>query len=161
MGLSAEVDDFDAAFGELEAVVDAACEPSVGGWGDRVAAALDAILAFGAADPVTVRGLAVDVFGRGPAGAQRYRRMVDRFASRLVAGRAASSPGEGMPPLIEEALVGAVVSIVAEAVRMGREETLPGLAPELTEFVLSPYLGAEQARRIGLARVRPASSERT
>jgi len=35
MGRSAEVDDFDAAFRELEAAVDAACEPSTRGWGDR------------------------------------------------------------------------------------------------------------------------------
>jgi hypothetical protein len=39
--------------------------------------------------------------------------------------------------------------LVAQRVDLGRAAELPTLAPEAIQFVLTPYLGAAEARRVG------------
>lgn len=138
---------FEEALTRLQGKVDEACSGQ-GDWSRGVAAALAATLDLSAADPAAMRALTVDIFDEGMVGALRYHDAVAEFAVRLAEGRKHCAQGNTYPPVLEEALIGAVASPIAEAVRMGRQASLPDLAAELAEFVLTPYLGAEDAKRV-------------
>jgi hypothetical protein len=139
-------DAFEAAFAGLRQVLDTACAVEAE-WPERAAAAIWAILEFGAAQPGPARALLSDPFANGLYGAVHHRRMIADLAERLEEGRTQQMDAV-LPEITEEALVGGAVEIVAERLRRGHEELLPVLAPELIELVLTPYLGPERARRI-------------
>lgn len=121
-------------------------------WPHGVAAGISATLTLSAVDPATMRTLLVDVFATGPGGPFHYRRLVDHFTACLAEGRSqCGDSGEALPAVIEEALIGAVSGPIATAVRTGRHEDLPALAPQLIEFVLTPYLGDADAKRVAAA----------
>ena len=46
-------------------------------------------------------------------------------------------------------MAGGLLSLIARRVDRGRERELPAIVGEAIQFVLTPYLGAEEARRIG------------
>jgi hypothetical protein len=140
-------DAFDAAHARLGAIIDAACFEQ-DHWAAKVAAALAAVLGFAAAEPASARVLTSGAFDNGVYGALRYRRMVENLAAQLAAGRRQRQLAADLPELIEEALIGGIAEIVAERLRYGHEAELPTLAPELAELVLTPYLGASEAKRI-------------
>ena len=54
-------------------------------------------------------------------------------------------------PLVAEAAVCSVVSLAGAAIRAGDEQALLRLRPDLTETLLAPYLGGEEAKRVALA----------
>lgn len=139
---------FEDALERLCDEVDRACAEAED-WPHGVAAAIRATLELGATEPETMRALTVDVFDDGAAGAVRYRGLVELFAARMADGRAhCPDGGESLPAVIEEALIGALAHPIAAAARMGGEGQLPALAPGLIQFALSPYVGAEEARRL-------------
>jgi hypothetical protein len=140
-------DVFDAAHAKLRAAIDSACSGG-GRWETKVVAAVAAMLDLAAADPATVRLLTAGVFDYGVYGALRYRRMVDGIASQLALGRKLEQASPDLPGLIEEALIGGVAEIVAGRLRSEREAELPALAGELSQLLLTPYVGAAEARRI-------------
>ena len=45
-------------------------------------------------------------------------------------------------------MLGGVVSLATRSILAGETETLPELLPDLVEFTLSPYLGAERAAEL-------------
>jgi hypothetical protein len=53
-----------------------------------------------------------------------------------------------VPEATGEAVVGGVGSMLGRRVLAGEAEQIGQLFPEILEFVLSAYLGAEEARRI-------------
>jgi hypothetical protein len=147
-------DAFDAAFAALRRQVEAVCAAEAG-WPDRAAAAIAAALDFAAAQPGSARLLTSDAFAQGLYGALRHRQMIAHFADLLAEGRRESSDGGvQLPTVTEKALIGGFAEIVAERLRTGAEATLPGLAGELVELVLTPYLGVDDARQVAL-RARP------
>ena len=147
--------DFDVARTQLRAAVDGACERE-SQWPRKVAAAIGTVLGLSASRPALMRTLTVDVFDDGFLGAQRYRHLIEGYASRLAEGREVRPGNEKLPPVTEEALIGAVARPIAEAVLMGREATLPTLAADLTEFVLLPYLGTQEAKAVAGETAGPA-----
>ncbi len=140
-------DAFDAAHAKLRAAIDSACSDG-DRWETKVVAAVVAVLDLAAADPATARLLTAGAFDYGIYGALRYRRMVDGIASQLALGRELEQAPANLPGLIEEALVGGVAEILAGRLRSGREAELPALAGEVSELLLTPYLGATGARRV-------------
>lgn len=140
-------DAFEAAHAKLRAAVDSACAEA-DDWPRAVVLAVERVLELAAAHPDDVRALTIEAFGNGVYGALRYRRMVEGLATELGLGRQQSQVAAELPEMIEEALIGGIVEIVAERVRFGRERTLPDLTGELSELVLTPYLGAREARRL-------------
>lgn len=150
LGMKATVqhpDDFANAFARLQAAVETACaaEP---GWSSQVAAAIRAALAFAAADPTAAQALTNDALAAGRAGFVHYERMLAHFAERLRPGRSLRPAGEPLPELLERALIGGIVTLVAQRVDTGHAGELGALALEAIEFILAPYLGVEEARRI-------------
>lgn len=140
-------DDFESAFARLQVRVETACAEEAL-WPAQVAAGVRAALEFAAAEPAAARLLTSDVLAVGREGYGRYDRMLTHFGERLLPGRALRLEGENLPEIIEKAMVGGIATIVAQRVDTGREQELPGLAPEAIQFVLTPYLGTEEARRI-------------
>jgi hypothetical protein len=49
-------------------------------------------------------------------------------------------------------MAGGVAMLVAQRLDRGAASELPALAPEAIQFVLTPYLGAAEARRVGAER---------
>ena len=74
--------------------------------------------------------------------------MLSHFGERLRPGRALRPGGERLPEIVEKAMTGGLAMLVAQRLDVGREAELPGLAPEAIQFVLTPYLGTEEAKRI-------------
>jgi len=77
-----------------------------------------------------------DTPAASPTSAARYEAALESFIARL---REAAPPGPGRPATLEEALVGGTAWIVQRQIRHGAAADAPGLLPELTEFVVSPY----------------------
>lgn len=73
------------------------------------------------------------------------------LAGLLEGGRAESPHGADLPPSTERSIARGVATIVANRIERGHSDELTGLAPEVVQFVLTPYIGTEEARRIATA----------
>jgi AcrR family transcriptional regulator len=118
-------------------------------WPHAVKSGLAAMLAFLAAEPNLARLAMVEAQVAGPAVVQRYDEAIRSFVPFFRAGReVASANGASLTPTTEDALVGGMVSLISRRVLAGRTEQLEELLPDLVEFILTPYLGPEEAERV-------------
>jgi AcrR family transcriptional regulator len=142
---------FDAVRDHLEAVVlDAAAgQPD---WPHEMIAALRAVLEFFAAEPDLARLCLVEPVGATPATAIRYRDGVLGCVPALERGRAELPTADSLPPSTEDSLLGGVISLVTRAILAGETDKLPALLPDLVEFTLSSYLGADKAAELAVNR---------
>jgi AcrR family transcriptional regulator len=128
----------DSTLTEMRVVVEAACERSDGAGEDGIIAGLEALLDFVAAHPAATRMCMVEAISATPSSARLYdagmRDFVDLF-------RRAAPEATDLPVTIEESLVGGVAWILQLQIRRGEAEQAPELLSELSQFVLSPYLG--------------------
>jgi AcrR family transcriptional regulator len=133
---------FESALEEMMRWIEEACDEAKGGWAERVEAGLAAFLDYVAEEPAQARMCMIEALSATPDAKQRYEDAVQRFVE-LVEG---SVPHDSrLPETMEETLVGGVAWIVYQQIRRGEAETAPNLLPELAEFILAPYLGAEEA----------------
>jgi len=139
---------FETAFARLQIRVETACAAEAD-WSAQVAAAIRAALAFAAADPESADVLTNGAMAEGRDGFARYERMLAHFGEGLRPGRAERPHGEGLPETTEKAMVAGFASLIANRLHGEAAAELPGIAPEAIQFVLTPYLGAEDARRLG------------
>jgi AcrR family transcriptional regulator len=123
------------------------------GWADKVGTAVESTLVLLAANPGVARLAAAEILCIGPAGQARRRTLVDRLIPVMCLGPAERPASAVSTPRLELALLSGVFSMVDREVSGGRGERLAELAPDLTEFLLLPYLGPAKARRV--ARRRP------
>ncbi|HZK16150.1 MAG TPA: hypothetical protein VFC52_06145, partial [Solirubrobacterales bacterium] len=117
-------------------------------WTERVVEAVRQGLRFAASEPAAANVLTNEAQARGRDGVERYDRLLDYLAGLLEPGREESAHGWILPEVTERAIAGGVATIVATRVDRGREGELPGLVAEVVQFVLTPYLGTEEARRV-------------
>jgi AcrR family transcriptional regulator len=115
-------------------------------WPRRIKAGLTAFLAYVEEEPALARTCMVEALAAGPAPLERYEESRQAFLSLFRLGRGVSPYGGDLPETLEEALVGGVFWILYQRLSASSPEAIPGLLPELVEFVLTPYLGAEAAR---------------
>lgn len=142
--------EFEAAFARLQVRIEEACG-SGEGWPLRVAAAVGASLELAASDPRGARVLTSEALAHGRDGFARYDRLLDYLGDLLAAGRGERPHGPDLPEITERAMAGGVASLIAQRVERGGGAELPALAGEAIQFVLTPYLGAEEARRVAAA----------
>ncbi|HET9152751.1 MAG TPA: TetR/AcrR family transcriptional regulator [Solirubrobacterales bacterium] len=116
-------------------------------WPLRIRAAIAALLAEFADWPDLARLLTVEPFVAGPEIAKRHKAALEGLVPYLREGRDLHS-GEPLPDTAERGILGALNSMVGRQVMAGRGDDLTMLSPDLTQFVLTPYLGAAEARRI-------------
>lgn len=132
--------------GALERVVAAAGE--LDDWADRIRAGLTAFLAYVTEEPALARTCMVEALSAGPAAVERYEKSQQAFVSLFKLGRDVSPHGTELPETLEEAIVGGVFWIVYHRLALGEEEAIPELLPQLVEFALTPYLGADASREV-------------
>jgi AcrR family transcriptional regulator len=130
----------------LERVVEAA--GNFESWPQRVRAGLTAFLDYVIEEPALARTCMVEALSAGPAAVKHHDQSQQSFVSLLRLGRDVSFGGAKLPEALEEAIVGGVFWIVYQRLASGAEKTIPALLPELVEFTLTPYLGAEAAREM-------------
>ncbi len=140
-------DAFDAAFAELRGQIESACATEAE-WPAGVAAAIQSAFAWSAAQPAAAQLLTNDALAEGGAGFERYERMVTYVAGLLAPGRELAEHGERLPAITERAMASGVAMLVAQRLSLGREAELHALAGEAVQFVLTPYLGTAEARRL-------------
>lgn len=122
-----------------------------GPWSRRAVGALRGALDFAAAEPAAANVLTNEALAEGVDGIHRYERLMVYIAGLLEGGRAESPHGDELPPSTERSIAGGVATIVANRVGRGRPEALAELTSEVVQFVLTPYLGAAEARRLAAA----------
>jgi hypothetical protein len=138
---------FDSTFAQLQLTILDACEHE-DRWPAKVAAAIRAGLEFVAADPAAAQVLTNDALAHDAEGFACHDRFIVYLAQQLLPGRAERPEGAHLPEITERFMAAGVVMLVAHRLDQGREGELPALAPEAIQFVLTPYLGAEEARLV-------------
>jgi len=137
----------DATLNEMRVVVEEACERSDSPE-DKVVAGLEALLDFIAEHPAATRMCMVESISATRSSARLYDAGMRDFVDLL---RNSGLDSSDLPETIEESLVGGVAWIVQQQIRRSEAERAGELLPELSQFVLSPYLGVgkveEAARR--------------
>lgn len=130
---------FDAARDEVLRRVEEAGSDSEEDWQDRVEAGLAAFLGFVAEQPTLARMCMIEALSATPATTKRYEDSLETFVEMT---KRTLPRDERLPDTIAETLVGGVAWIVYQQIRRGEAERAEDLLPELTEFMMAPYLGA-------------------
>ncbi|HEX5593569.1 MAG TPA: TetR/AcrR family transcriptional regulator [Solirubrobacterales bacterium] len=140
---------YDEAVARIRDRVVEACEASASEpWPVRVRDGIGALLKLLSSEPALASIVLVEGLRAGRGVYDRYQGAIESFVSYLR-DRAPESPGGAeVPEATDEAVVGGVASMLGRRVLAGEAEQLEQLFPEILEFVLSAYLGVEEARRI-------------
>ena len=141
---------FDAVRDHLAELISGAAssEPD---WPRQVIAALRAALGFFAAEPDLARLCLLESVSATPKIAIRFREAVLDGVPALARGRAELADPDALLPEAESSIIGGAVSLVTRSIAAGDTGKLPELLPDLADFILSPYLGAERAAAIAAA----------
>ncbi len=127
-----------ATITEMRVVVEEACEQNSGMPEEGIVAGLEALLDFVAEHPAAARMCMLEAISATPSSARLYDSGVHDFVELLRKG---APEGADLPDTTEESLVGGAAWILQLQIRRGEAEQAPELLPELSQFVLSPYVG--------------------
>ena len=116
-------------------------------WEDRLAAGLGAFLGYLGEEPALARTCIVEALSAGDAAQERYERSLQAFVPLLRAGRDDSPHGDELPETLEETIVGGIFWVIYQRLVLGEAERIEVLLPDLVDFALTPYIGAESAQR--------------
>jgi len=130
---------FDAARDEVLRRVEEGSAGADEEWQDRIEGGLAAFLGFVAEQPTLARMCMIEALSATPATTKRYEDTLETFVELT---KRTLPRDEGLPDTIAETLVGGVAWIVYQQIRRGETERVEDLLPELTEFMVAPYLGA-------------------
>jgi len=137
----------DATMSEMRVAVEEGCERSDSSEG-QIIGGLEALLEYISEHSAATRMCMVESISATRSSARLYDAGMRDFVDLL---RNSSLDGTDLPQTIEESLVGGVAWILQQQIRRGEAERVGDLLPELSQFVLSPYLGVgnvgETARR--------------
>ncbi len=150
---------FDADFADkqdlMAAAIDSACAQTVAAaapafsrvaeWPRAVRALYGAVLNFLASRPALANLLLVGVHAAGDEAVERRAAGIAPLRN-LLESNAGDCPN--MPPVVYEALGGAVGWLLYRKTLRSGAGALPDLAPLCTYLTLSPFLGAEQACKV-------------
>ena len=116
-------------------------------WEERLAAGLGAFLNYVAGEPALSRTCIVEALSAGPAAQERYEASLQAFVPSLRIGRESSPHGEDLPDTLEESIVGGIFWVIYQRIVLGQTDQIEALLPDLVDFALTPYIGAESAQR--------------
>jgi AcrR family transcriptional regulator len=140
---------FDAVRDYLEQQIAAAVAEQPD-WPHQLIAGLRAALLFLASEPDLARLSLVEPVGATPTTAIHFREAVLACIPGLARGRDETPDGPGLAPNTEDSVLGGIISLTTGSIISGKTENLPALLPDLTEFSLSPYLGADRAAELAV-----------
>jgi AcrR family transcriptional regulator len=123
-------------------------------WPHAVKAGVAAMLLFLATEPHLARLCMVEALVAGPVVVERYDAAIQSFVPYFQAGREGRSAKvlARLSPTTEEALVGGMMSLISRRIIAGKVAELETLLPDLVEFILTPYLGSDEAAKIAAER---------
>jgi len=130
---------FDGAVDEAIRRIEEECAKVEGGWEEQVQAGLAAFLRYVAEEPALARMCMIEALSATPAATERYEKAVQRFVELT---KRTVPHNDQLPETIEETLVGGVAWIVYQQIRRQETEKAEDLLPELSEFMLAPFLNA-------------------
>jgi AcrR family transcriptional regulator len=129
----------------LQRVIEAASEAE--SWEDRLIAGLSAFLKYVAGEPALARTCIVEALSAGPAAQERYEESLQSFVPLLRIGRESSPHGADLPETMEETIAGGIFWVIYQRIVLGQTEQIESLLPDLVDFALTPYIGADSAQR--------------
>lgn len=142
----------DAALSTLEAGVDrvmADCREtfrSESNWPEAIWASFEVYTAWIAGEPEFARLAIVEMLNAGQPALELLQSLMDAFAMFLKPGYALA-PNVGVSQqLVDEKVANDVFGLLHEHIRRASPETAPEILPELVETILTPFLGAQQAK---------------
>jgi AcrR family transcriptional regulator len=130
---------FDAARDEVVERIETSCAEVEGGWVEKLEAGLSAFLGYLAEEPELARMCMIEALSATPGTTKRYEEAMQLFVE-MAAGTMPRD--ERLPETLGETQVGGVAWIVYRTIRRGELEHAEDLLPELTDFILAPYLEA-------------------
>jgi AcrR family transcriptional regulator len=140
---------YDSAVARIRAVAVEACGTAgATDWPTRVRVGVVALLTLLAEEPALAAIILAEGLRAGRGIYDRYQAAVESFVPLLREGAPDGPGGQPVPPATDEAVVGGVASLLSRRVIAGETADLTGLLPDVLEFVLTPHLGTEAARRI-------------
>jgi AcrR family transcriptional regulator len=125
--------------------VEAACQSSEGEFPERVRLGLKALLAYLESEPEVARACIVEGPAVGAAINDRFEGLIVDCAALLRGGRSEKTEPE-LPATVEETVVGGLYWLLYYALLEGKPKRIGRLLPQLVEFSLIPFVGAEAAR---------------
>jgi AcrR family transcriptional regulator len=119
-------------------------------WPHAVRAGIATMLSFLVAEPNLARLCMVEALVAGPVVVERYDSAIQSFVPYFQTGREGRSPQvlARLSPTTEEALIGGMMSLISRRIIAGKTAELETLLPDLVEFVLTPYLGSDEAAKV-------------
>ena len=138
---------FEIVVSHLRDLVTEAVEP-IDDWPHEVIAAFRALLGFLAKEPDLARLCLVESLTAGPVVAERFRQTIYGFIPLLERGRQERHSDRPLPDSTESSLIGALASMASRSILAGDAAHLDRLLPDWVDFVLTPYLGPDEARRL-------------
>jgi AcrR family transcriptional regulator len=138
---------FDAVVDHLDTLITEASAPERD-WPHEVIASLRTALDFFASEPDLARLCLLESMSSTPTIAIRFREAVLAGVPALARGRAELSDPDSLLPEAESSIIGGAVSLATRSIITGKAKQLPDLLPDLVDFTLSPYLGAERASEL-------------
>jgi AcrR family transcriptional regulator len=117
------------------------------GWDGKLAAGLAAFLKYVADEPALSRTCIVEALSAGPAAQERYEQSLQTFVPLLRGGRESSDHGDDLPETLEETIAGGIFWVIYQRIVLGEATKIESLLPDLVDFALTPYIGAESAQR--------------
>lgn len=115
-------------------------------WPKRVRAALKAILQALAANPDLARFTLIEPQRAGGKIAERLRSATEPALTELDRGLPKNLKAPSRE--VQNALLAGMVALIARLVEAGDGERLEDLLPELSELLLAPYIGREEAAKV-------------
>lgn len=123
---------------EMRVAIEEGCDEVTDSPEGAIVAGLEALLNFVAEHPAAAKMCMLEAISATPSSARLYDAGMRECVELLRANAPATA---SLPETIEESLVGGVAWILQLKIRKGEAEQAPDLLPELSQFVLSPYLG--------------------
>jgi AcrR family transcriptional regulator len=130
---------FDAAVDEALRRIEQDCAQVEGDWEERVQVGLAAFLNYISDEPALARMCMIEALSATPAAAKRYEDALRRFVDLIKLN---VPHNDALPETIEETVVGGVAWIVYQQLRRHEGDKALDLLPELSEFMLAPFLGS-------------------
>jgi AcrR family transcriptional regulator len=142
---------YDAILAQFLGDVIAAYQQPELDWPQRVRAAIDALLAFLAAEPAFARMCIVEVLAAGERALERYNSALRLLANLLDEGRVRLPDPDEVPAGVAGTVVEGGAFLIRELILGGRTEELGTLLPDITYAALVPFLGQAEALEVAEA----------
>jgi AcrR family transcriptional regulator len=138
---------YENTLAEARAAV-AAATPTSGDWPQQICSGLRVILGLIAAQPAQARIALVEIQTAGPRALALHEKTLAEAAEALSRGRDLAPPSARLPASLEQTTVRGIAWLLHRRIILGETDDVGMLFEELSQLILEPYIGEEQARAV-------------